>query len=134
MTSELRSAIETLGLTVTGLSANNFFFDKAPEGTVYPWVIYSEVANVHSWDSAYYFEDNYFQFDIRNAGKETELDASETLEAAIIAKFDFTTSLSVTGYGVEKCFRQGTPKKTRFENSDIWQTVIEYWVRLSKAR
>jgi hypothetical protein len=133
MTSELRSAIETLGLTVTGLSANNFFFDKAPEATAHPYVIYSEIANIHSWDSAYYFEDNYFQFDIRNAGKETELDAIETIEAAIKAKFDFTTSLSVTGYSVILCFQQNT-KKTRFSGSDIWQIIIEYWVKLQKAR
>ncbi len=133
MTSELRSAIDTLGLTVTGLSANNFFFDKAPEATVHPYVIYSEIANVHSWDSVTLFEDNYFQFDIRSAGKETELDSGETLEAAIKAKFDFTTSLSVTGYTVIQCFRQNTKKK-QFPESDIWQIIIEYWVRISKAR
>jgi hypothetical protein len=134
MTSGLRSAIETLGLTVTGLSENNFFFDKAPEGTVYPHVIYSEIANTVSWDSVNVYEDNYFQFDIRTAGKETELDDAETLEAAITSKFDFTTSLSVTGYNVILCFRQGTRKKTRFPDSDVWQIILEYRVELSKGR
>jgi hypothetical protein len=134
MIAELRSAIETLGLTVTGLSANNFFFDKAPEGTVYPLVIYSEIASTHSWDSVNTYDETFFQFDIRNAGKETELDAAEVIEAAIMAKFDFTTSLSVSGYNVVICSRQGTPKKTRFPDSDIWQILIEYRVQLSKGR
>jgi len=130
MNSALRTGIYNLGVTVTGLSATNFYYGEAEQNTKHPYCVFSPIGNPVSWCSNNIYEEDYFQFALY--GK--SLSELETLEAAIIAKFDFTASLSVSGYTVILCFRQGTTRKVKLPDSDIWQVVIEYKSRISKGR
>ena len=129
MNSALRTGIYSKGITVTGFSYTNFYYGEAPPNTRSPYCVYSPISNPVSWCSNNIYEEDYFQFALY--GK--TLSELETLEAAIIAAFDFA-ALTVTGYTVILCFRMGTTRKVKMPDSDIWQLVIEYKTRISKGR
>jgi hypothetical protein len=131
MVSALRTGIYNAAITVTGLSATNFYYSEAKQDATLPYCVLSVISNPLSWCSNNVYEEDYFQFSLYG----TTLSALETIEEAIKTKFDFGhANITVSGYTVILCFRMGTPRKVKLPDSDVWQIVIEYKTRISKGR
>lgn len=129
MNSALRTGIYTLGKTVTGLSATNFFHGKAKDSQSGNYCIYFSIDNPHSWDSASKFEVDNVQFTFHG----TTLSTLETLVTNFKTVFDFgKASLTVTGYSVISLTRNFIRGPEQF--GKVWQIILEYRIETQIAR
>lgn len=129
MQPELRTGLYTLGKTVSGLSASNFFYGKTKHSLTGNYCTFFGVDDTHSFDSAYQFELVNVQFTFYG----TVLSTLETLVSSFKDVFDFgTADLTASGYGVVKLMRTISVPPQRFEN--VWQIVLEYSVETEKTR
>lgn len=129
MTSALRTGIYTLGKTVTGLSATNFFFDEAKHTQSGQYCIFFSVDNFYTWDSGAVFETDNIQFNFYGSN----LANLETLVTNFQTVFDFgKDSLTVTGYSVISLTRNSISRPVKVDK--IWQIILEYRVETQKAR
>ena len=128
MQGNLIKAIKTLGITVIGLSATNLFLDKAKDNQTGQYCVFFPVNDDPAIDSGTQFEHEYVQFDFYG----TNLSNLDTLVSNFKTVFDFTDSLSVTGYTVIEVrrIRERGPRKF----GDVWQINLEYFIQLEKSR
>jgi len=124
---EVRSEIYRLGLTVTGLDANNFFYARAQQSiTVDSYCVYSIIANTMSRDTGSKFEDIYFQFNIYA----TNLSDAETIEQNLISVFDDSESnWTLINFSVLNIVREF---RTELRPFDKWQIAIRYHLKLMR--
>lgn len=98
MIPELRTALVTVGKTITGLS-QRFYWLEAPGDTGYPYAVLSTYGNPQSRDTATKFEDVYINinyYDKSAAGV-------ETIAAAGRSKFDDSeSSFSLSAYKLDR--------------------------------
>lgn len=101
MIPELRTALVTVGKTITGLS-NRFYWLEAPRDVGYPYAVLSTYGNPQSRDTATKFEEVYINisyYDDSAAGV-------ETIAAAGRNKFDDSeSSFSLTAYKLDRIER-----------------------------
>ena len=129
MDSALRTGIYTLGKTVTGLDASNFFYGRASHAHPGSYCVFLGIDNPLSFDSGYLHEMNYVQFKFYGE----VLATIETLVTNFITVFDFgRSSLSVSGYNVIQVVRIRRRPPRLF--GKIWQVDLEYRIEIQKAR
>jgi hypothetical protein len=129
MNSALRTAIYTLGKTVTGLSSSNFYHVQAKQGDSLPYCVFQGIDADFDYDSGTQQENSRVQFSFFG----TTLSTLETIANNFKTKFDFgETSLTVSGYSVLRIDRT-LDLPPRKENK-VWQIILEYEFQLTKSR
>lgn len=129
MITKVRTALNTLLKTATGISASNLYFNDAPPRAVQPYCIFSFTANAVDRDTATEFNDIFIQIDL--FGK--TLKTVETLEAALKTVLD-GVSLSLTLHNSAPLFRisGGVTRKDMSEAGNYWRVVMEYKLMLDE--
>lgn len=121
----VRSGIYALGTTITGLTGG-FWWIEAPQETVKPYAVFSQVADPPERDTTTKFENIYFQINFYAASAS----ALETIVTAGKAKFeDSESTLSISGYNVDRIERQFTRDQ---KLDEVFQTTIQYKLELTK--
>lgn len=128
MNSALRAGIYTLGKTVTGLSASNLYYENAKHSQQSLYCVFFGVDEDFQFDSGAQHEVSNVQFTFYG----TNLANLETQVTNFRTVFDFTTSLSVSGYTVIEVRRTITIPPRKFDG--MWQIVLEYRFEIQKAR
>ena len=128
MNAALRTGIYTLGKTVTGLSATNLFYRDAKHTQESSFCVFWGVTNTQFIDSGTQFEIDNVQFDFFG----TNLSSLETIVLAFKTMFDYTSSLTVTGYTVMSVTRSLERPAQKFDK--VWQISLEYEIITSKSR
>lgn len=113
MIPELRTALVTVGKTITGLSSR-FYWLEAPVDTDYPYAVVSTYGNPQSRDTASKFEEVYINinyYDKSASGVETiaaagrsKFDDSESLFSLTVFKFDRIERLNSRDGKLDKVF------------------------------
>jgi len=128
---ELRTAIVTIGKTITGLS-NRFYWLEAPRDTEYPYAVLSTYGNPQSRDTATKFEEVYINisyYDKSAAGVETiaasgrsKFDDSESSFLLIENKVDRIERLNSRDGKIDKVFMISDQYKIELTkgNSEIY--------------
>jgi hypothetical protein len=127
MITSLRKAIYNQGLTVSGLSASNFFFKEAPQGITVNHCVFSEISNPYAGRTTMSkFEESYVQF----AFYGTDQQALETLVKNLRAKFDDSeSSFSLTDYYV---LRVDWSLSRDVQLEEVKQLIVQYKFRLQQ--
>ena len=127
MITSLRKAIYSTGLTVTGLSAANFFYKEAPQNITGNYCVFSEVSNPYAGRTTMSkFEESYVQFALYGMNQE-EL---ETLVKNLRAKFDDAeASFTLSDYYV---LRIDWSLSRDVQLEDIKQLIVQYKFRLQQ--
>ena len=129
MIQALRNAIYVTGQTASGISSSNLFFDEMEEGTAFPYVVYADVTDFVTRDSATDIENQDIQFIVFS----DVLTECETFGAALKVKFDYgKDNLSVSEYNVVECVRILEIGATK--NDKIWNYILQYRITISKSR
>lgn len=140
---DLRTAISTVGATISG--SNHFFFQEEsrnPEPTP-PYIIYEIVNDVRTDHTVYSNRDDitiqFTGYDIRRlasnskgAGKSSV--SIDNMTQELITKFD-NANINVAGYGRLRFKREFTKPATIINNSDgsqDWQTIVMHKLTLIK--
>jgi hypothetical protein len=132
MIPELRTGIQTLGQTVTGLSASNFRYGQQRRTQSGQHCFYFGVDNTFEFDSVDGLDRVNVQFTFWGA----KLSSLETLVENFKAVFDFTDSLSVEDYNVLEVRRNLSVPAQRFTTGTktTWQIIMEYQFIINKTR
>ena len=130
MITVVREGIYNTGISATGFSASNFFYDQAPQGTSKPYCVYSLLANPYDFDSKNVYEMFHIQFSFFG----DVLDTLEGLVNNIKAKFDFGRSnITITGYNVIQSVREFL-SLSNLNETDTYQIVMQYKIEIKIAR
>lgn len=125
MITELRNKIYSLGSAITGLSGR-FYYLEAPQGTVKPYAVFSQVTNTQERDTASKFEEVYFQ--INHYGENAA--ALETIAKNSRTAFeDSEASWSLTEYHLDRIEFQLSREA---KNGDVFQITHQYKLELTK--
>jgi len=125
----LRQQIYTIGATVSG--SNGFYYEEAPEGVSFPYIVYHLVDNLNERIAVGAHTDNFIiQFNIfdkriSTSGKKI---ASATIEAValeLITKLDLG-SISIPNYGTLYFKRTLMTPSTIIEDGNYWMVVVRY--------
>lgn len=125
MTTELRTAIESKGSLIEGLS-ERFFYLEAPQKVSFPYSVFSFVTNLPTRDSASKFEDYYLQINLYDKnGIRIEL-----IKERFINEFDDSeASFSLPSYHFDRIERQfAKPLKV----DKVFQISFQYKIELTK--
>jgi len=128
MISELRTAVVTKAVTVSGISTSNVFYSIAPDNKTGLYVVFTGIPYERRWDSGTKFDNIPVQFNFYCS----TLATLETAFAAFQTAFDFTT-LTVANYTFIACLPAlPTLPATKLDN--IWQAVLTYDIEVSRLR
>ena len=123
MDTEIRTAIYTLTLTASSLTANNTFWIVAPQELTGAYCVISPTANPVNRDTAKQYEEVYFQFAVYG----TSLEDLEDLIDEIKGVWDTGQSAFaalLTNYSLVGLMR--SHKKHLKVDDTYWQIVIAY--------
>lgn len=125
MTTELRTAIQTKGNAIAGLSGQMWYLE-APPKTGYPYSVFSFVTNTESRDSINKFEKYYLQINIYD----TDGERIETIKERIKNLFDDSEkSFSLPSYNVDSVdFAFARAMKV----DKVYQITVQYKIDLTK--
>lgn len=125
MIAEIRTGIYTLGAAITGLTGG-FWWLEAPQGTAFPYAVFSQVTHIQDRDTASKFEEIYFQINhYANSAA-----ALETIAKASKAKFeDSENDWTLTEYHLDRIEFQLSRES---KNGDVFQTTHQYKLELTK--
>lgn len=128
MTKAHITGINTLALTVTGLSSSNYSYSSTFEGKTGTYCVANCVDTFIGADSGSQRITDRVQFMFYGANF-TELDA---LVCAFRSKFDYTLNLSITGYTVERV--EPISEVPPIIDGDIWTHILFYEIITLKNR
>lgn len=129
MISALRTAVKNKAVTVSGITASNFFYNRAKDGQTGLYIVATGLPFAKEWSS----ENAVFypvpvQFNIYDK----DIADVESAFVALQDAFDFA-SLTVSGYTFIHCVPiLPTVPATIVE--DIWQATVTYMIEISKLR
>lgn len=111
---------------------SGIFDDHAPQGTIFPFVTYFFVSGGNEDTFKNWGDETLLQIDIysdhpssaEECGDITEKITEEMDEAIITA----------TGYSVYFCQRQGPPRIIFETENDVFHGILEYRIKLGKAK
>ena len=105
---------------------SGLYLTEAPQGTTYPYIVYSLVSNVADWTYTENMENSLIQFSIfdDHNSSATILDIFEKLKTC----FDWTV-LTVAGYNSIYCKREFN---ILTRDNDIWKMDVQYHIEVQK--
>ena len=128
MTSALMTGITTLGNTVSGLSAANFFYVEGKHSNTGTRCVWRGINQEPDRDSVDKMYEDYVQFDFYSKNAATCL----TIAAAFDAIFDLG-NLTVSGYDVIE-IEKVSELPLNLEDKEEWRIMYEYRIHTSIAR
>ena len=136
MITNLRTAIYTIGQTITSASGG-FYYSDAPQEASTPYIEWYLLDDVYSRQDTSITEDvftiQFSLFDRRltSSGNKISSVTLETVAEQLISKFD-ATNLTITGYTSVDLVRQYTRPAAVIEEGEYWQIIIVYQLILNK--
>jgi len=133
---DLRTAIYTIGATISG-STGGFYYSDPPQEANTPYITYFLIDDVYNRADTQIREDvvsiQFSLFDRRltSAGNKISSVALEKTAEELITKFD-KVNLTIAGYTSADFKRQFTRPAEVIEGGEYWQMLIQYQLILNK--
>lgn len=129
MISALRTAIKTQAVTVSGISASNFFYNHAKDGQTGLYVVATGLPYERRWSSE---NADFYSIPVQFNFYCSVIATLETAFVAFADTFDFCT-LTVSGYTFIHCLPY-LPNVPAVQVENIWQATLTYLIEISKLR
>ena len=110
------------------------YAERAPQDVIFPYIVYSVVAQIHDWQFQSDFEKMRVQFALYSSSE--LINQTSTMYDLLTAIYDDTV-LNTSGYRSGHTIRKSVSPNIEFildtpDGKTVWQKIIEYDVFLEK--